>query len=34
MKYKYRENDEEKFNYWLSIGDLMSGTLIIFIFLM
>lgn len=27
MKYKYRENDEEKFNYWLSIGDLMSGTL-------
>lgn len=33
MKYKYRENDEEKFNYWLSIGDLMSGTLIIFIFL-
>lgn len=26
-------NDEIKFNYWLSVGDLMSGALIIFILL-
>ena len=34
MNCKYKKDDEEeKFNYWLSIGDLMSGTLIIFILL-
>lgn len=32
MKYKVKEEDEE-FNYWLSIGDLMAGALIIFILL-
>ncbi|MDX8335212.1 OmpA/MotB family protein [Candidatus Cetobacterium colombiensis] len=30
---RYRKNEEEESNYWLSIGDLMAGALIIFILL-
>lgn len=30
---RYRKNEEQESNYWLSIGDLMAGALIIFILL-